>query len=287
MSAENGVNQKPNDVAKLQSSVPVQFDFFNQDHFQTMQRVCTMFATSELVPDMYKISNNNPKEKAIANCMIALEISHRIGASPLMVMQNLYIVYGRPGWSSKFLVATINTCGKFHPLQYKMEINGKTKFGEVELENWSCVAFTSPKNSNAVLESVPVDLKMAIAEGWYGRKGSKWATIPKQMLRYRAATFWTNAFAPEISMGMKTAEEIEDIEDIQFEDIPKKVEADINDNANKTVVEFPPADATPPANTAAPAQENKPETTAAAAPAETNDQTNGTLFHNQNEGPGY
>ena len=51
---------------------------------------------------------------------------------------------------------------------------------------------------------------MAKAEGWYTKNGSKWKTMPEQMLQYRAAAFWTRAYAPEIALGMHTAEEIHD-----------------------------------------------------------------------------
>src|SRR6202000_1402430 len=126
------------------------FNFFNQEQFATMQRLCLMFASSELVPDMYKITPTNPKEKAIANNMIALEMAQRIGASPLMVMQNLYIVYGRPGWSSKFLIATVNTCGRFESLQYKMKNLGKVQFNGVQIDNLECIAYSHSKGSEEV-----------------------------------------------------------------------------------------------------------------------------------------
>jgi hypothetical protein len=226
-----------NEIVKQQSAPVEVFNFFNQEQFQTMQRVCTLFANSELVPDMYKITPANPKEKAIANCMIALEIAQRIGASPLMVMQNLYIVYGRPGWSAKFLVATVNTCGRFDAIQYRTELKGKIKLGNEELENWECIAFTKAKGSEEVLESTPVTIKMAIDEGWYGKKGSKWPNMPKKMLRYRAATFWTNEYAPEVSMGMRTADELEDY--LPYEDVTDKVKTEVADKANKTVIAMP------------------------------------------------
>lgn len=212
-------------------------NFFNKDQFETMQRIAMVFVNSELVPDMYRISDKNPKEKALANVLIALEMASRIGASPLMVMQNLYIVYGRPGWASKFLIATVNTCGRYDTLQYKMTNLGKTKFGNVELDNWECIAYTTIKDSDEVLESSPVSIEMAIAEGWYGKNGSKWKTMPKKMLRYRAASFWTNEYAPELSMGMKTADEIEDID---FEEIEPaaKVKAEVKANANKETIGF-------------------------------------------------
>ena len=59
-----------------------------KDQFAVMQRVSMMFANSELVPEMYKIdmTRKEPRKiqpkKATANCMIAIEMAQRIGASP-------------------------------------------------------------------------------------------------------------------------------------------------------------------------------------------------------------
>lgn len=262
---ENSQNlqvQKQNEVAA--------FNFFNPEHLEAMQRVCRMFASSELVPDMYKtnlaLKNGaaiNPENKAIANCMIAIEIAQRIGASPLMVMQNLVIIYGRPSWSSKFLIATVNTCGRFDPLQYEFTNLGKLgkvpytdyvwngqrkeavqkEFDGTRMDNIQCVAFTTEKGSDKRLESSPVSIKMAIQEGWYTKAGSKWQTMERQMLTYRTASFWTNAYAPELSMGMKTVDEVTDIEDIidiDHEDVSKRVAREKEQNANKEVIKLEP-----------------------------------------------
>lgn len=251
------------------SSVPVCFNFFDPVQFETMQRVCKLFASSELVPDMYKISEKNPIEKAMANCMIAIEISQRIGASPLMIMQNMVPIYGKPSWSSKFLISTVNTCGRFNPLRFRFTEKGM--LGNVEYTEYTktwvnnpnggkgyykndaktstfdgkkimdieCVAWTTVKGSDEILESSPISLRLAIQEGWYLKAGSKWQTMPKQMLMYRAASFWTNAYAPELSMGMKTVEEQQDIIDItDYEDVTDKVEKEKADKANKTNIGF-------------------------------------------------
>jgi hypothetical protein len=242
---------------------PAAFNFFDPVHFETMQRICKMFASSELVPDMYKVSDKNPIEKAMANCMIAVEMAQRIGASPLMIMQNMAIIYGRPSWSSKFLVATVNTCGRFNPLQYRFTDKGMlgkvdyteyTKtwinpasasgrgyykndaktvaFDGTKIMDVECVAFTTAKGSDKVLESSPVSIRLSIQEGWYTKAGSKWKTMAKQMLMYRAASFWTNAYAPELSMGMKTDDEIHDIVDVAYEDVTDKVSEEIAHKAN-------------------------------------------------------
>lgn len=245
-------------VATVQPTHPAGFNFFDPVQFETMQRVCNMFASSELVPDMYKTSDKNPREKAISNCMIAIEIAQRIGASPLMVMQNMTPIYGKPSWSSKFLIATVNTCGRFNPLQYRFTEMGmlgmvdyidyewqggrkaavQKQFDGRKIMDVECVAFTTARGSDQVLESSPVSLRLAIQEGWFTKNGSKWQTMTKQMLMYRAASFWTSAYAPELSMGMRTVEEQQDIY-TDFEEI-KDVQAEVAkekaENANQTTI---------------------------------------------------
>lgn len=73
--------EKQGQVLTVAAPVQVGFNFFDPVQFDTMQRVCKLFASSELVPDMYKVTDKNPIEKAMANCMIAIEIAQRIGAS--------------------------------------------------------------------------------------------------------------------------------------------------------------------------------------------------------------
>ena len=83
-----------------------------------------------------------------------------------------------------------------------------------------------------MLESSPVSVRLAIQEGWYTKNGSKWQTMTKQMLMYRAASMWTNAYAPELSMGMRTVEEQQDIY-TDYEDVTREVAAEKEANANR------------------------------------------------------
>ena len=53
------------------------------------------------------------------------------------------------------------------------------------------------------------------------------------MLMYRAASFWSSAYAPEISMGMKTVEELQDIQDVEYQEIKDNPEEERKKNANK------------------------------------------------------
>lgn len=248
------------------SSNALQFNFFDPEQFATMQLIAEHFSDSELVPEMYRpnAEKNISEKKAKANCMIALSLAQRMQADPLMVMQNLIVIQGRPSWSSKFLIATVNTCGRFETLKYRQTSKGKigvlkvpyvvwklvpgesqkkkvTEYKEVDygnLENLCMVAYTKEKGSNEELVSTEVSILMAIQEGWYDKNGSKWVTMPEKMLKYRAASFWTNEYAPEISMGMKTEEEVEDIIDIEHVDMSTVVSKEIEQKANKKTVVF-------------------------------------------------
>lgn len=169
--------------------------FTSLQAFELVQRVATMFSKSTIVPQRFQ---NN-----VANCAIALEMAHRMGASPLMVMQNLYIVYGNPGWAAKFLIACFNQCGRFASVKYRMS-------GTKGKDDWGCTAYTTELATNELIEGPLITIDLAKKEGWYDRKDSKWKTIPEQMLRYRAAAWMINTTAPEISMGLKTSEELGD-----------------------------------------------------------------------------
>jgi hypothetical protein len=54
-------------------------------------------------------------------------------------------------------------------------------------------------------------MKMAKDEGWYGKNGSKWQTMPELMMKYRASAFFMRTECASLAMGFLTAEENEDI----------------------------------------------------------------------------
>lgn len=172
--------------------------FLNAESFELTQRISKALASSTLVPKSYQGN--------ISNCMIALNMANRMQADPMMVMQNLYMVNGNPGWSAQFLIATFNQCGRFSAIRYEfVDKEGK--------DTWGCRAYATEYSTGKVIRSSLVTIALAKAEGWYSKTGSKWKTMPEQMLMYRSASFLVRAHAPELSMGMQTAEEIHDVYD--------------------------------------------------------------------------
>lgn len=168
---------------------------FSKDTFEHAQRVAIMLAKSSLIPKEFQGN--------VQNVMIALEMANRIGASPLMVMQNLYLVHGKPSWSSTFIISAVNQNPKFEGLEYELSGEG---------ESMSCYCWAYRKGTKEKIVGPPVTMKMAKAEGWLDKNGSKWKTMPELMIRYRAATFFGRLYAPEVLMGFQTADEIQDIQ---------------------------------------------------------------------------
>ena len=183
-------------VATTQQSQPISA-FSSENAFVSVQRMAKALASSTLVPDSYRGEAN------LGNCIIALELSQRIGASVMAVMQSMVPIHGKPTWSASFLIATVNSCGRFSPMRFRW-------VGKEGTDDWGCRAFAVERESNLELVGALVTIGMAKAEGWYGKNGSKWKTMPEQMLQYRAAAFWCRAYAPEIALGMHTSEEIQD-----------------------------------------------------------------------------
>ena len=173
--------------------------FLDKNGFELMQRGARLLASSSLVPKEYQGN--------IANCFVALNMALRMQADPLMVMQNLHIIQGRPSWSSQFLIATFNTCGRFSALRYEW-------VGEPGTDDWGCRAWAIERATGEKLVGATVTIGIAKREGWYDKNGSKWRTMPQQMLMYRAAAWFVRAYAPEIAMGLHTVEELQDIVDL-------------------------------------------------------------------------
>ena len=161
--------------------------------FELMQRQAKMLSSSTLVPKDF-LGN-------VANCAIAINVAKRTRLDPLMVCQNLAIIHGRPSWSATALIGMINSCGRYSPLRFVFDN---------EDEPTSCYAVATDKESGQDLKGEKITLTMAKAEGWSTKNGSKWLTMPGQMLRYRAASFWSRAYASDLSLGFYTQDEVKD-----------------------------------------------------------------------------
>jgi len=181
------------DLAKQPESnnLAVLPNYDNANNFALLQRMAASLAASDIVPDTYK---NKP-----ANCMIALEMANRMDIAAMMVMQNMYIVKGKPSWAGSFVIARINSSGRFaQALEFVFDGEGESR---------SCYAWTK-SHSGAIIKGTVITYAMAKGEGWLSN--TKWKNMPDQMFSYRAGAFFGRVHCPDLIMGMQTAEELED-----------------------------------------------------------------------------
>jgi hypothetical protein len=179
--------------------------FASEQNFISSQRMAKALAASSLMPKEYQGN--------IPNVLIAMELASRIGVSVLMVAQNLDLIHNRPSWRATFLIATVNQCGRFTPLRFRW-------VGQEGTPSWGCRAVAKDRASGDECVGSLITMALAKAEGWSEKGGSKWKTMPEQMLMYRAAAFWTRIYSPELSLGMHTSDEIIDTYGEAVHDMP-------------------------------------------------------------------
>lgn len=176
--------------------------FSDKEAFQSLFDIAKMFAASTLVPAVYQ---NKPMD-----CAIAVDMANRMGVSPMMVMQNLYIVKGKPQWSGQACTTLISGSGKFRNVRH-------VYVGERGTDEWGCYVEAERIHNGEIVKGVLVTIGMAKSEKWYskldkyGNETSKWQTMPELMLAYRASAFFARVHIPESLMGVYVEGESEDI----------------------------------------------------------------------------
>jgi hypothetical protein len=163
--------------------------------FTQIQRAANLFSSSKLVPQHF--------QGDMPSVFVAIQMAIRLEVDPFMLMQNVYMIHGKPGMESKLVIALMNKRGPFTgPVQWKLEGQGMGR---------KCTAFATHEVTGEVCE-YPLTMEDAKKEGWLDKPGSKWKTLPDLMLRYRSAAFLARLYCPEVTMGVQTVEEIEDVQ---------------------------------------------------------------------------
>lgn len=185
-------------------------------------KIAECLARSEMIPQNYR---NKPE-----SVLVAIDVARQVQMSPLMVMQNLYVIQGKPSWSSNYCASVIKT----NFLNVKVELSG-------EGDERGCRITATDKNNN-FCEGTRVTINMAKQEGWYNKAGSKWKTMPDQMLIYRSYSFFARAYCPDKLLGIHDEFENLDISKIEsqpavnpFEEV---VEAEVVQEAEEPKTVF-------------------------------------------------
>tara|TARA_R110000782_G_scaffold52263_4_gene112132 strand:+ start:11829 stop:12758 length:930 start_codon:yes stop_codon:yes gene_type:complete len=185
-----------NEIAKTeQETTPYVSAYQDANAFDQLQRVGKMLSQSLFVPKDF--------QGKVADCAIAANVAFHLKIDPVMVLQNIHVIHGKPGFSSTFIIALINRSGKFAALDFKLDGKG---------DQYGCNVVTVRSHGGATIEGPRVDVATAKAQGWWQKSGSKWPSMTELMLKYRAAAFFARLYCPEVLMGFKSEEEVIDIE---------------------------------------------------------------------------
>lgn len=173
--------------------------------FELEQRKAKAFSLSAFFPRHLMGQGPNGAQISVANATIVYDIAYRMNLSPLEVAQSIFIIQGKPSFETKFLVARLNTSGLLKGrLNTIVSKDGQSAY---------CEAIDA--ETGAVLRGTTITMEMAKREGWLNKNGSKWQTMPTLMLKYRAQSFFINEFFPEVRLGLRTKEEIQDIVEVE------------------------------------------------------------------------
>lgn len=192
--------------------------FSNLENFKEIYDIGKMFASSSLVPQAYQ-------GKAM-DCTIAVDMANRMGISPMMVMQNLYVVKGKPSWSGQACTSLISGSGKFKSVRHVYT-------GTKGTDNRGCYVEAVRIENGEVVQGTEVTIEMAKMEGWLSN--SKWKSMPDQMLAYRASAFFARVHIPNALMGISVEGESDDAKPVPeetfnpFDAKQEAVEADVVD----------------------------------------------------------
>jgi hypothetical protein len=181
--ATTSANESSGELAAIDNEIR-QFDFD--------WRRAKAFSMSRMVPAHFQ---NKPED-----CMVAVMMARQLGVDPLLALQNVQVVNGRPGFSASFAIGLANQRGPFAgPITWTSKGKGDT----LEVTAHGVVKVTGEK------VSATVSMEIAKAEGWV--KNPKYRTMPEQMLRYRSGTWLIRLHCPEVLLGLSSSEELEDI----------------------------------------------------------------------------
>lgn len=193
MSVQNNAQNDVPAVLEQATETGIANVWQNKDQFNQLLRAAQMLSQTSIIPQNYQ---GKPQD-----CFLAIEMANRMGVSPIVVMQNMYVVKGKPSWAGQACTMLINSCGKFKDVKHIYT-------GEKGTPNRGCYVTATRISDGSTVNGVEVTMQMAQAEGW--TSNSKWRNLPELMLAYRASAFFARVYCPEAMMGVQTTEEVYD-----------------------------------------------------------------------------
>ena len=190
---EETLSAEPGEMVLSDTATSGGLSWTNTEQMKFQWKIATLMAKGNAIPDRFK---NNP-----GDIIIAIDIASRSNQPLSMILNNMYSVYGSIGFSGQYAISAVNNSGKFTPLKFIETNNG----------GGGMIAVATRIADGELCKSEEITMELAKTEGWSTKNGSKWKSFPKQMMKYRAASFFVRAYCPELLYGYQTVEELQDI----------------------------------------------------------------------------
>lgn len=234
--------------------------FATREAFQLATDMAVQLSRSSIIPDVYRdqyLHNGEWKTNpdAQGNCFIAIELANRLKSSPMVVIQNMDVIYGRPGLRGTFIGGLIQSSEQFTEMEivctHAAEIAAlekvkkgltdqlgeavgdsvQTLIGKIDgirkdiakirkADDYGYFFQARRVADGKLLVGPTIDWAMVRAEKWDTKKDSKWGSIPEQMFQYRATSFWSRLHASHITLGLHETTELEDALEGEFTRVP-------------------------------------------------------------------
>lgn len=137
------------------------------------------------------------------NCLIALALAQSLNINPIMALQQVSVISGKPCLQSTLMISLLKQSGKIRgPLRFIVS-------GDDGQPNRGCRAVAIDSETGEEIEGENITLALAQREGW--TRNAKYKSMPDTMLKWRAAAFFIRTYYPEVVLGLHTAEEMEDV----------------------------------------------------------------------------
>lgn len=188
---EKQLEAKPRELPVVHDSGRY-LNLLDSSRYEHIQRIAAVYCRSNMIPAHFR--------GKIEDVFVVCQMAFRMQVDPLMMLQNTYVVSGKPGIAGQMAIALVNASGAFRGrIKFRYEGQGMTR---------SCVAWAIDKQTGETLEC-RVDMQIAVAEGW--TKNNKWKSMPDQMLAYRSGAWFARLYCPDALFGMSTIDELEDM----------------------------------------------------------------------------
>lgn len=223
------VPNRQNEVAEISASNFGAVDSYHSPFMQIrsiaeLKTAAQVFASSDFAPKQFQGN--------VGNCMVALDMANQMGMNVLTLMQQLYIIDGRPAVSTALANSLFNMAQgkKYSTIRLERGVEGTVEYDVMvkekdsrgyttyrpsgkkkTLPNYWAVAYTTNLKTGERFESPKVSVKTALENGWLTKFQSKWQTLPELMCGYRAEAFLIRTYFPQVLLGMYFQDEVEDI----------------------------------------------------------------------------